>query len=110
MRREVAGIEVGESEVADFLTGLGVFEESENSSFVELPEVFLGLVGAARLPVSEVRKSFECGCTGRHPLGPELLERDTVACDVEQLIVAFLAPILERVLVKEVEVFCDLRL
>ena len=76
MRREVARIEAGEGEVADFLTGLGVFEESENSSFVELSEVFLSLVGAARLPVSEVRKSFERRRTGRHPLGPEFLERD----------------------------------
>jgi len=39
MRREVARIEAGEGEVADFLTGLGVLEESENSSFVELLEV-----------------------------------------------------------------------
>src|SRR5439155_21922440 len=85
-------------------------EESENSSFVELSEVFLSLVGAARLPVWQVRKSFECRRTGRHPLGPELLERDRVPGNVEELVVAFLTPVLKGILVKQVDVFGDLRL
>ena len=64
----------------------------------------------ARLPVPEVGEGFEGGRAGRHLLGAELLQRQRVPGDVEQLVVPFLLPVLKRILVKQIEVLGDLRL
>ena len=110
MSWELLGREVGESEVADFLAGLRVFQESQDFGLGELGQVFRGpraksrlcggLNGSRPCLVSEVRKCFEGRGARRHPFGAEPLQRQRVPGDVEELVVTFLAPILKRILVK----------
>ena len=111
VRREFLRREVGEGEIADFLAGLGVFQEFQHGRLRQTGAEYPPLPRRGGcLPVSEVRKSFEGGRAGRHPFGAEILQRQRVPGDVEQLVVPFLLPVLKRVLVKQVEVFGDLRL
>ena len=110
VRGKFVGREIGEGEVADFPAGLGFFQEPEHLGLVERREILICLVEVAGLPVSEVRKSFEGGRARRHPFGAEFLQGQRVPRDVEQLVVPFLLPVLKRILVKQVEVFGDLRL
>ena len=101
---------MGKGEIADFLAGPGVFQEFQHRRFLELALIFLRFVRVGRFPVAEVRKSFEGGRAGRHFFGAKILQRHRVPGDIEQLVVALLLPILERILVKQVQILGDLRL
>ena len=68
-------------------------------------------LGGSRLRlVAEVRERFQGRRPGRHLFSPELGQGQRMTGDVEQLIVAFLAPILEGILVEQVDVLGDLSL
>jgi len=110
VRREFIRRKVGKGEVADFLAGPGVFQEFQHRRFLELALIFLRFCRVGCFPVAEVRKSFEGRRAGRHFFGAKILQRHRVPGDVEQLVVSFLLPILKRILVKQVQVFGDLRL
>ncbi len=103
-------MKVGKGEVADFLAGPGVFQEFQHRRFLELALIFLRFGRVGCFPVAEVRKSFEGRRAGRHFFGAKILQRHRVPGDVEQLVVALLLPVLERILVKQVQIFGDLRL
>jgi hypothetical protein len=92
------------SQVADFLAGPGVFQEFQHRRFIELALIFLRFGRVGCFPVAEVRKSFEGRRAGRHFFGAKILQRHRVPGDVEQLVVALLLPVLERILVKQVQV------
>ena len=51
---ELVGAKVRESQIADFLTGLGVFEKLQRGSLMDQTLIVLRLVGVARFPVSEI--------------------------------------------------------
>ena len=112
MRRKFLRHEISEGEIADFARGLGFFQEAQDIGFRELGEVFLAPfvevhrcfgrclsvfspIGSKHRLVAEVRKSFEGGRAGRHPLGAEFLQRQRMPGDVEQLVMPFLLPVLK---------------
>ena len=127
VRRKFFRGEIGEGEIADFARGSGFFQEFQNGGFIELGQIIsapfiqagrcmgrrlscFSPIESRRSLVAEVRKGFEAGRAGRHPFGTEFLQRQCVPGDIEQLVVAFLLPILKRILVKQVQVFGDLGL
>jgi hypothetical protein len=76
----------------------------QHRRFLELALIFLRFGRVGCFPVAEVRKSFEGRRAGRHFFGAKILQRHRVPGDVEQLVVALLLPVLERILVKQVQV------
>ena len=110
MRRELLGREIGERQIADLLAGLRLFQELQRLGFVELCQVGFRLGWVHGSPIAEIGEGFEAGRSGRHPLGPKLLECQRVPGDDEQLVVPFLLPVLEGILVKQIQILGDLRL
>ena len=102
--------EVGEGEIADFPAGPGVFQEFQRLGLGELLHITLRLIRVRCPPVTEIGEGFQGRCAGRHFLSPKFLQRHCVPGDGEQLIVTLLLPVLKRILVKQVQVFGDLRL
>ena len=72
-----------------------VLEELQRRRLVELAPVSIGLVRMTRSPIPEIRKRLQRRRAGRHPFSPELVERECVPGDVEQLVVPLLLPVLE---------------
>ena len=89
---------------------LGVFQKLQRLGLGELVQIILRLVGMSRPPVTEIGKCLQRRRARRHFLRAKLLQRHRVPRDAEQLVVALLLPILKRILVKQIQVFCDLRL
>jgi hypothetical protein len=110
VRRKFVRREIGEGEVADFLAGPGVFQEFQHRRLrrigADIPPLRSGGLPSSRGSPQKFRGWSRPAAFFRR----EFLQRHRVPGDVEQLVVPLLLPVLKRILVKQVQVFGDLRL
>jgi len=109
VRRKFIRRKVCKGEIADFLAGPGSFRNFNTAipqTGADIPPLRTGgLLSSRGSP-----QKFRGWSRGRHFFSAKVLQRHRVPGDVEQLVVPLLLPVLERILVKQVQVFGNLRL